>query len=119
MIARLAYLTREEKNDHKLRQEGLKSLKEIGETDFVNRFFHRSFTYIEDCWLEIDGQQRRAQLFYEQAQDGLAMVAIRDKVHYYRFGCHHELALVANLGRCYNRYRCTKCDRTFDIDSGD
>ena len=80
MIARLAYLTREEKNDHKLRQEGLKSLKEIGETDFVNRFFHGSFTYIEDCWLEIDGQQRRLRMAWQWWPSGTRSTIIGSAV---------------------------------------
>lgn len=31
----------------------------------------------------------------------------------------HEWKFVQNLGRCYNRYRCTKCDTVNDVDSSD
>lgn len=32
---------------------------------------------------------------------------------------HTNYRHVANLGRCYNRYECTDCKATFEIDSGD
>jgi len=32
---------------------------------------------------------------------------------------HHNHHHFANLGRCYNRYKCNDCGVTFDIDSGD
>jgi hypothetical protein len=32
---------------------------------------------------------------------------------------HMNYSHVANLGRCYNRYRCNDCGMTFEIDSGD
>lgn len=32
---------------------------------------------------------------------------------------HINHAFVANLGRCYNRYKCNDCGVTFEIDSGD
>lgn len=31
----------------------------------------------------------------------------------------HNWVHVANLGRCYNRYKCTKCGAIDDVDSGD
>lgn len=33
-------------------------------------------------------------------------------------GCQHEFETI-NLGRCYNKYACTKCDYTYFVDSGD
>ncbi len=32
---------------------------------------------------------------------------------------HNSYRLVANLGRCYNRYECNDCGAKFEIDSGD
>ena len=32
---------------------------------------------------------------------------------------HNSYRLVANLGRCYNRYECKDCGAQFEIDSGD
>jgi hypothetical protein len=32
---------------------------------------------------------------------------------------HMNHSFVANLGRCYNRYKCNDCGVTFEIDSGD
>ena len=29
----------------------------------------------------------------------------------------HEWQWVANLGNCYNKYECTKCHKTWDVDS--
>ena len=31
----------------------------------------------------------------------------------------HTWEFVKNLGRCYNRYKCTKCGAIDDVDSGD
>lgn len=31
----------------------------------------------------------------------------------------HEWKFEKNLGRCYNRHRCTKCGQQWDVDSGD
>ena len=31
----------------------------------------------------------------------------------------HDWQFVCNLGRCYNRYKCSICDREWDIDSSD
>jgi len=31
----------------------------------------------------------------------------------------HEWVFEKNLERCYNRYRCTKCEQTSDVDSSD
>ena len=33
-------------------------------------------------------------------------------------GCKHYFT-GRTIGRCYNRYTCTKCDSQYDIDSGD
>ena len=33
-------------------------------------------------------------------------------------GCDHEFE-TTNLGRCYNKYACTKCDYVYFVDSGD
>lgn len=33
--------------------------------------------------------------------------------------CVHEWKFVANLGRCYNQYQCTKCGMKQNVDSGD
>lgn len=40
-------------------------------------------------------------------------------IQYVAFGCDHNMKLVENLGRCYNRYTCSKCGFTQDIDSSD
>lgn len=32
---------------------------------------------------------------------------------------HRNYKLVANLGRCYNRYQCLNCNTTFEVDSSD
>lgn len=34
-------------------------------------------------------------------------------------GCYHDWKWVEKLGRCYNKYQCTICNRTKSIDSGD
>jgi RecJ-like exonuclease len=31
----------------------------------------------------------------------------------------HEWIFVKNLGRCYNQYECSKCGKTWNIDSSD
>lgn len=33
--------------------------------------------------------------------------------------CDHTFAYVANLGRCYNSYKCTKCGLVNNVDSSD
>lgn len=33
-------------------------------------------------------------------------------------GCRHEFETI-NLGRCYNKYACTKCSYAYFVDSGD
>lgn len=33
--------------------------------------------------------------------------------------CAHTWKFVANLGRCYNQYQCTKCGIKQNVDSGD
>ncbi len=45
------------------------------------------------------------------------LVAFRDQ---HLNACKHlNHSHVANLGRCYNRYKCNDCGATFEIDSGD
>lgn len=39
--------------------------------------------------------------------------------HKHNAACVHEFVYQSNLGRCFNRYVCTKCEITKDIDSGD
>ena len=34
------------------------------------------------------------------------------------YGCSHSMKRT-NLGRCYNRYDCDKCDYSYTVDSGD
>jgi len=38
---------------------------------------------------------------------------------FFRFGCDHDYQHSTNLGNCYNRYECTKCGFTKDVDSSD
>lgn len=33
-------------------------------------------------------------------------------------GCSHDM-VTTNLGRCYNKYSCTKCEYAYTVDSGD
>lgn len=40
-------------------------------------------------------------------------------MEFYRFGCEHSYEHTANLGRCYNEYKCTKCGNVNRIDSSD
>ena len=40
------------------------------------------------------------------------------KVLEIEIGCKHDME-VTNLGRCYNKYTCTKCEFTYSVDSSD
>jgi hypothetical protein len=38
---------------------------------------------------------------------------------WYEFGCDHKMVRTKNLGNCYNRYECSICGYTEDVDSSD
>lgn len=40
-------------------------------------------------------------------------------MEFYAFGCEHNYEHTANLGRCYNEYKCTKCGHVNTVDSSD
>lgn len=40
------------------------------------------------------------------------------KVLEIEIGCKHDMS-VTNLGRCYNKYTCTKCEFSYSVDSSD
>lgn len=61
------------------------------------------------------------KLFTFADETGLAMAACwqTGELFYYAFGCDHKMALVENLGRCYNRYACATCGYAENVDSSD
>lgn len=44
---------------------------------------------------------------------------VTPKTYFRFFDCEHDMQHVANLGRCLNSYKCSKCDFRETIDSSD
>ena len=63
-----------------------------------------------------------AHLVFFSDRNGYAIVPVfhQERVRLFLFeACKHEWKHVKNLGRSYDEYKCTKCERTNTIDSGD
>ena len=77
------------------------------------------------------GKQCRNTIIYWGFDNGLAIVfpndwkivddhaEYKDLPTFLLIGCDHDYKQSANLGNCYNRYECTKCGFTKDVDSSD
>ena len=63
----------------------------------------------------------QAGLYWFHDGTGVAMETDywKGTITYYAFGCEHEYVHTAKLGRCYNEYKCSKCDHIQRIDSSD
>jgi len=57
-------------------------------------------------------------LFYHN-KTGVGYQLSGNQPKFYRFGCDHDMKLLANLGNCLNAYQCSKCGFREDIDSSD
>ena len=119
-MKRLAYATQEEKKAHYEAwplDAPLKGWAPIDQDDFLRRLFHNPYTLVEERWMRLEQNRPvRVMLWFEPSGDNVAATLLDG---FFEFGCHHEYTHVKNLGRCYNRYQCTKCGRTMDVDSGD
>lgn len=114
-MKKLEYMSQDEKQAHRLRWPAGQTPEgwaPIDRKEFLHRLFHGSYVIIEERWID----NVRVMLFFEFTRDNIAVTM---DGRYFEFGCHHSYMHEKNLGRCYNRLRCSKCGRTIDVDSGD
>jgi hypothetical protein len=108
----------------------LPNMKPIKDTEFWS--WRTSYTFSGEVWagsrrIDIDGKPTWANLMvywlghghYEGG--GFAVAVVRDyqaeKVLYFDWrACEHTFAQ-KNIGNCLNRYTCTKCGASHDVDS--
>lgn len=98
--------------------------KEITAEEFAqSRFFYEHIVAHQFKQVVIDPDRQiesvRCFVFMDGGGFALARDYWRGVLRIFEFGCDHEMEFVEQLGRCYRRYRCLKCDHTSDIDSSD
>ena len=105
-----------------------KNWTQISEEEFWERFaiWHWDMDFRQ--MLPKDGSTMvSARLFWKGDDEGLALVERYDwnkmrhvRPTFFRFYlCDHEWEHVAELGRCYDRYKCKKCGAIKEVDTSD
>jgi hypothetical protein len=101
--------------------------QEVDEEKFIHHFHNATIAKIENRQMyrrdenDVAVELLQGRLFFTYNEPHVALVVSKDykTFRYFLFGCDHDWKFVENLGRCYNRYKCSKCGRQWDIDSSD
>lgn len=79
--------------------------------------FGQEVTYVSGHFIYFHNETGLAYLYVVRKKDGKQFTD--SAYEWWDIGCDHEDEHVANLGNCYNRYKCKKCGYTHDVDSSD
>jgi hypothetical protein len=113
-------------NNHGVPAWPLPNLKASDEKSFWG--WRASYSFQGEAWMgqiKIGGEYANVILFYvghSRFIDGGFAVAIfrnyqKERVEYFEWrSCEHEFSR-KNIGNCLNKYTCSKCGKSYDVDS--
>jgi len=100
----------------------------LDETSSELRTALMSIEPTEPSWTTVDGRHRSDHTTVEALiyrADGRLRILVPPQFGWKTsvavsadYGCSHSMKRT-NLGRCYNKYACEKCDYSYTVDSGD
>jgi len=108
------------------------NFREVDEQEFVNNAMRRIYNPQRMEYRQVKltqtayGSTREVttgltlQWYHNGRGDAILLDWHEKRARFFLFAeCEHEMRHVTKLGRCFNRYACSKCGYTEDVDSSD